>query len=66
VNNCSITSEDRIMTRIYDEDETTELFGKDFLAEWGTRIDPELIQRYKAAYKAFWDIQDEIWKITKQ
>jgi hypothetical protein len=54
------------MTRIYDEDETTELFGKDFLAEWGTRIDPELIQRYKAAYKAFWDIQDEIWKITKQ
>ena len=59
-NNCYISTHDPVLWYIHPEEECKDFFGEDYIEDFGTYIDPTLIRRYKASFRAFMDIQDEI------
>lgn len=54
---------DPFVTYIYSNEETNEIFGEDFLVEYGIEIPDELFERYKICWNEFWKIQNELDKI---
>lgn len=57
-NNATITLDDVFYYHLKDNDETIDLFGKDYLEEYGYSVSDELIARYKAAKKEWDAVQD--------
>lgn len=56
-NNAYITFNDIMQVVIYDKAETIDLFGEDFLEEYGSEISEELLARYKNCMREFSEIQ---------
>lgn len=54
------STDDPVTYILYDLQEAINLFGKDWLEDYGINIPDALLSRYKATYKEFWKIQAEI------
>ena len=61
-----ISNGDPFIWTIYDEKESAELFGDDYIEEFGTEIPEELLQEYKKVSAEFWKIQSQIDKIMER
>lgn len=62
----SVTNADLFTFRINDSLQTIELFGEDYLEEYGIDIPQDLLNRYKRNIKEYREIQEEIYQITKE
>ena len=60
------TSSDPVVHKLYDEDETLELYGEDMMEDNGTQIEEELLRRYQKNISEFWAIQDELDQILNE
>lgn len=61
----TFTENDPFIITIRDEVETADLFGDDFIDEYGIEVPDELIERFKNNYKEFKAIQQELDKYRK-
>lgn len=59
-NNCALSNCEMQFIRLRDEAECTELFGPEYVKEFGSHVPPELILRYKAAYAAMVAVDAEL------
>lgn len=59
-NNCYIFETDAFTTRVYDRNETIDMFGQDYLDEYGHCVPEELLSQYEKAYAEFLSIQNKI------
>lgn len=55
-----ITTNDPIVSIVMSEQECNDLFGDDYILDYGIDIPDSLLARYKENYIEFWKIQDEI------
>ena len=60
------TTNDPIIDMIYDEKETEDYFGSDFLDEYGVEFPDDLLKKYQENFKEFQNIQKEIEKWMKE
>jgi hypothetical protein len=65
MNNASLTENDCCQIIVYDKLETIELFGKEYLEEYGVVIPEELILRFKKNTEESMLIQKELFKIRE-
>lgn len=56
-NNCSIRYNDRLHYHVYNAQDCIEMFGLDYLEEYGKNLPIDLIERYTANLKEFNEIQ---------
>jgi hypothetical protein len=61
----TLTTNDPVITEIRNSQETIDLFGDDFLDDYGIEAPDELIERFQKNYKEFKEIQAEINKLKK-
>ncbi len=57
-----LTSSDPIVHRIYSPIESIDLFGEEYLEEYGIEIPAELLVKYLNNQEEFWQIQKELDK----
>lgn len=60
-----ITTVDPVHIKLYDKEECIDLFGLDYLEEYGISIPEELLNRYKEVSTQFWEIQKELRELEK-
>lgn len=58
--NAYIYETDAFQVRVYDEAETVDMFGQDYLDEYGHTVPPELLERYRKAFQEMRAVQDEL------
>ena len=63
--NAYIFDTDCFQVRVYNETETLDMFGQDFLEEYGHTVPNELLERYKKAFTELQKVQDELRVILK-
>ena len=61
-NNCAISRDDIFLLSVYDAKETKQIFGKEYLEEYGTYIPEELIKEYQENWEKLQKIQSELYK----
>lgn len=61
----SISLDDIFSYRIRDAEETIDMFGEDFLVDYGHDISEELLLKYKKIMKDYKELQDQL-KIVYQ
>lgn len=61
----TVTSHDPITTVLYDEQESADLFGDDYIQEYGIEMPAELLNEYKRIYNEFWRVQKELENYLK-
>lgn len=49
--------------RLLNSKETIDMFGEDFLDDWGYDVEPELLDRYKEAMRNYRAVQLELRNI---
>lgn len=64
-NNAYIFETDTFRLRVYDESETVQMFGEDYLEDYGHIVPTELIERYKKNEQERKAIADELRKIKE-
>lgn len=65
-NNAYLFETDTFAVRLYDDTETVDIFGQDYLEDYGHTVPPELIERYRKAFKEMQAVQDELRAIIKK
>lgn len=60
-----ITSSDPIVHKIYSPIESIDLFGEEYIEEYGIEIPPDLLVKYLNNQEEFWIIQKELDKYVK-
>ncbi len=63
--NAYIYETDVFQVRVYDESETVDMFGEEYLEEYGHTVPSELLERYRKAFKEMQDVQDELRAVLK-
>lgn len=58
--NAYIFETDAFEVRVYDETETVDMFGQDYLEEYGHTVPADLLERYRKAFQEMRTIQDEL------
>lgn len=59
-NNAYLSTDDSIVTILYDSQQAIDLFGDDHLEYYGVSLPEDLIRRYKAAVAEFDEVQKEL------
>lgn len=61
-----LSNDDVFYIIVYDTDETTDMFGKDMLTDYGIDIPDELLARYKRIFKEYQEVQDKLYLIYRR
>lgn len=64
--NAILSNSDTFSIKLYDSSESRDMFGEDYLEEWGCNVPTELIERYKKNETERRQIQEELDKIDKE
>jgi fructose 1,6-bisphosphatase len=65
-NNAYIHTEDLFLNHAYDAKETVDLFGEDMLEEYGSYVEPALLERYKKCWTELKEISEKLGEIQEQ
>lgn len=63
--NAYLFETDAFQVRVYNEAETVDMFGQDYLEEYGHTVPIELLERYRKAFIEMQAVQDELRAILK-
>lgn len=61
-----VSNNDPVMYTLLDELESNDLFGSDYIEDYGIEISENLLKEYKETYKNYLRIQKEIGKIVSK
>lgn len=61
----TICTNDPVIYEILDKEESSELFGEDYIEEYGVEIPEDMLSQYKKTHREFGAIQDKIREIIK-
>jgi hypothetical protein len=61
-----INEEDRFKLYLKDQEEVIEMFGEDYLEEYGIELDDTFIAQYKEVYSKYKDLQHDLREILKK
>ena len=62
MNNSSICEHDPLILFVHSKEETIEMFGEDYLEEYGYEIPEDVLKRYEQVTKDFSAMQRELRK----
>lgn len=66
MNNCALSEDDIFTIYVYSKNEVIEMFGEDYLEEYGYNIPDELLKEYSEASKLFRSVQQKLRKIKNE
>lgn len=55
--------QDRFRYELMDKAQSDDMFGEDYLQDYGLEVPTDLLERYKANIKEYEDIQSELRKL---
>ena len=56
----NICQDDAFCYRLYDDAETIEMFGQDYLDEYGVEISEDILNEYKQTMSKYEELQDKL------
>lgn len=62
----SISQDDIFTYRLKDTDEVVEMFGEDYLTDYGINVPSELVSEYKLLMKQYEELQDKLLAYYKK
>ena len=62
----TLSTNDPFVTKIMDEKETSDMFGDDYIEDYGVEVSEILVEKFKKNWEEFWSIQKEIQIILKE